>query len=646
MNIKRVDEPDGSVKLFLTGRIDMDNAGELREAINAVPQDIVKLVLDFSDVPYISSAGLRELLVCRKRFKDDRLHIRNVARETMEIFELTGFDTILPVEIMHEDTSTYMKMSLKELLQNRLKEAGDHVLLQSDHDRYTWEDIERASQIIAADLSAIGVYAGSHVGICGANSINWIVTFFAVQKLGGLAMLINPTQSAAEIGRVCAYGNIEYLCYGEIAMLQDEKVFFDEMRSVEGCCIKDFYSIRNSINVRYRFDEYDTLRGRFEGKVDADAPCVVIFTSGSTGRPKGVILSSYNLLNGAAVQVRMQEVTYRDKSLLIVPLFHILGLVVCFLPCAMTDATLYIPDDIRTATLIRIMESEHCTLLHSVPTMIIAILNNHEFKKEAFSSLRCTFLAGAAASEAQLEMFMDRLPNDHFMIAYGLSEMAPVSVTLYNDTPEHMRHTVGRPIENISVKIQDRETGADCPAGSQGEILVQGFNLMTGYYKVPIEEQAIDEDGWLHTGDMGYLDEDGYLTLTGRFKELIIRGGENIMPQEVADAVSALPGVEDVKVVGVPSDFFGEEVCACLKMTDGMTFDSINAKKLLKRSIAKYKIPSFFLIYDEFPTLANGKVDMVSLRSDAAGKVLKWKELPDSPAREADDRNDGYRGNT
>ena len=617
MNIKRVDDPEGTVTMFLTGRIDTDTVGGLREAINAVSQDTVKLILDFSDVPYISSAGLRELLVCRKRFQNDRFLIRNVTRETMEIFELTGFDTILPVEIMREDTSTYMKMSFKELLQNRIKESGDHVLLQSDHDRYTWEDIEYASQIIAADLSALGVHAGSHVGICGVNSINWILAFFALQKLGALAMLINPAQSAAEIGKVCAYGDIECLCYGEIALMRDEKSFLDEIQSVEGCSIKECYSIRNSINVRYRFDEYDALKGKYEGKVDADAPCVVIFTSGSTGRPKGVILSSYNLLNGAAVQVRMQGVTYQDKSLLIVPLFHILGLVVCFLPCAMTDAALYIPDDIRTDTLIRIMESEKCTLLHSVPTMIIAILNNRYFKKEAFSSLRCTFLAGAAASEAQLEMFMDRLPNDHFMIAYGLSEMAPVSVTLYEDTSEHMRNTVGKPIENISVKIQDRETGEDCPAGSPGEILVQGFNLMTGYYKVPLEDQAIDEDGWLHTGDMGYLDEDGYLTLTGRFKELIIRGGENIMPQEVADAISALPGVEDVKVVGVPSDFFGEEVCACLKLTEGVTFDSIEAKESLKSSIAKYKIPSFFLIYDDFPILASGKVDMVSLKSDA-----------------------------
>ena len=334
-----------------------------------------------------------------------------------------------------------------------------------------------------------------------------------------------------------------------------------------------------------------------------------------------MILSSYNLLNAAAVQVKLQRLTDADKNLLIVPLFHILGLVVCFLPCAMTDAVLFVPDDIRTNTLIRVMNSEHCTLLHSVPTMIIALLNNKDFSADAFACLRCTYLAGAAATEAQLRMFKEKLPGNHFMIAYGLSEMAPVSVTLYDDTDAHILRSVGKQVENISIRILDRATGKECPAGEPGEILVQGFNLMTGYYKVPLQDQAIDEDGWLHTGDMGYLDADGYLTLSGRYKELIIRGGENIMPSEVESAISELDIIESVKVIGVPSDFFGEEVGACVKLKAGATFDEAAVKAELLKRLAKYKVPSHFVVYDEFPMLGSGKIDGVALKADALKRI-------------------------
>ena len=207
------------------------------------------------------------------------------------------------------------------------------------------------------------------------------------------------------------------------------------------------------------------------------------------------------------------------------------------------------------------------------------------------------------------------------MIAYGLSEMAPVSVTLYDDTDDHKLHTVGKQVENISIRILDRATGKPCPAGTAGEVLVQGFNLMTGYYKLPMEDQGIDADGWLHTGDMGILDEDGYLTLCGRYKELIIRGGENIMPSEVESAISELEIVDNVKVIGVPSDFFGEEVGACIKLKAGAAFDEDAVKAELLKSLAKYKVPSHFVIYDEFPMLGSGKIDGVALKKDAIEKI-------------------------
>jgi fatty-acyl-CoA synthase len=623
LNIEKREDLKGNITLHLSGRIDTTTSAQLRTAITGIPGDVGRLVLDFRDVPYITSAGLRELLICRKRFPGEQMLIVNVNTEIMEIFAMTGFDSVLPLENEQKDESTYIDLSFKELLAHHVRQNGTKAVLMNEDGCYTWEDIDRASQIIADDLSGLGVKSGVRVGICGNNSVNWVLTFYAVQKLGAIAMLVNPGLSAAEIGQVCALGDITILCCGELAASQDEGTLLRELQQVKGCLVEKLYSFKNDKDLRLRFAEYDALRGKFEQTVDPDAPCVVIFTSGSTGKPKGVILSAYNLLNASAVQVRMQRMTPEDKELLIVPLFHILGLVVCFLPCAMTDTVLYIPHDIRTSTLIRAMEQEHCTLMHSVPTLILAIINNKSYDPRAFSSLRCTYLAGAAVTEAQIAAFQEKMPNNHFMIAYGLSEMAPVTVTEYEDSIEHILHTVGRQVENIHIQIADRVTGRICAAGEIGEILVQGFNLMTGYYKLPLEDQAIDGDGWLHTGDMGSLDEDNYLTLHGRYKELIIRGGENIMPREVEEAVASVPGVDDVKVFGVPSDFYGEEVAACVKLLPGNAWNEAEVREILSGKLARYKVPRWFCLFEEFPMLGSGKIDGVALRQDAIARITR-----------------------
>jgi len=625
MNFKNETNKKGDYILYLEGRIDTISAPELRTAIADIPLDVSRVILDFRDVPLVTSAGMREMVVCGRRFPGDRLLLRNVSADVLDVFHMVGFDNAFNIEKMEEDLSTYINHSFKEILSRQVREYGDVVVLQNERDSYTWRDIDTASQIIAADLANLGVGAGTHVGICGGNSVNWVLTFYATQKLGALAMLINPSQSAAEIGKICAIGDITVLCYGEIAAMKDEEAFLDEVCKCDGTSISNTYSIRNSIDLKTRFSEIGALIGRFEQTVEADNPCTVIFTSGSTGKPKGVILSSYNLLNAASVQVKLQQMTDKDTNLLIVPLFHILGLVVCFIPCALKNAKLYIPDNIRTDNLISIMNREKCTLLHSVPTMIIALLNNEKFNQEDFASLRCTYLAGAAATEAQLKMFREKMPQNHFMIAYGLSEMAPVSVTLYDDEDDHILHTVGKPVENIQLRIIDRETGESQPDGEPGEILVQGFNLMTGYYKVAIEDQAIDDEGWLHTGDMGYVDGNGYLVLAGRYKELIIRGGENIMPSEVEAAITELPIIDNVKVIGVPSDFFGEEVGACITLKEGAEFDEQAVKGELMHRLAKYKVPSHFFVFDEFPMLGSGKIDGVKIKNEALERFKNQK---------------------
>lgn len=612
--------------LLLSGRLDVESAPELRAAIQKIPSDTEKIVLDMRDVYYLSSSGLREVVVCCRQFPDNGVRINNVQEDVYEVFKVTGFDSFIPMTIADDNSSTYLNMSFKSFLEKKVSTEGDRAAVKTDDDIYTWNDIDKCSQIVASDLEKAGVKKGTHVGISSANSVNWLITFFAIQKLGAMAMLFNFGLFPDEVVKVAAIGDVTHFCYGNMPAVKEPAAFESRLKDDGDCPVSFIYDIGSSVNFKSRYDEYEVIRDKFSQTVGADDPCAVIFTSGSTGKPKGVILSAYNILNAAVASMKNQTLNENDKICLILPMFHIFGLVAGVFAAFSADSLICLPKDIRTDTLLGVIENESCTVFHTVPTMMLALINNKSFSPERCTSLRCTILAGAAATAAQIEMFREKLPNEHFISSYGLSEMAPVSSTDYGDTDYHLLHTVGKPVSNIEIKIQDPQTGKECRIGTQGEILVQGYNLMTGYYKLSPDDQSISKDGWLHTGDLGYLDKDGYLVLSGRLKELIIRGGENIMPGEVESAITTVSGVDQVKVFGVPSDFFGEEVGACVKMKDGAAFDEEKMRAELSEKLAKFKIPAYFVAYDEFPLLGSGKIDGVSLKKDMLEKIGKDKK--------------------
>ena len=602
--------------LEISGSIDTSTASVLREKIAVIPDFTPKVTLDFKDVEYISSAGLRELLICRQRFDGDRMILINVTTEIYDIFQTTGFHTMIPIEVTTDEVSTYVHLSFKDFLKKKVEMTPDSVALADDTGSYTWSDVDIYSQIIANGLETKGVKKGTHIAICGANSVNWVLTFFAIQKLGAMAQLLNFNMRASEIAKVAEIGDITHLCYGQMPEMKDEEAFLAELKAAASP-LQEFVSIRNDRqDIRERRGEYEAIKDKFGFTVREDDPCAMIFTSGSTGNPKGVLLSAYNVLNAASVNYKDQTLVDTDRTCLILPLFHIFGLVAGLFANAIAGSTVFIPRDIKTDTLIELIDREKCTVFHSVPTMLIAMMNNNNFTKEKLSSIRCTIISGAGASEAQIRMFKENLPNDHFLASYGMSEMAPVSITGYDDTEEHLLQTVGKPVENIQIRICDPNSGEVCPVGVSGEVQVQGFNMMTGYYKVALDMQSIDTEGWLHTGDLGFLDAEGYLHLSGRLKELIIRGGENIMPGEVEAAISELPIIDNVKVIGVPSDFFGEEVGACVKLKAGAAWDEDEVKNKLAGSLSKFKIPSHFYLFDEFPMLGTGKIDVVTLKEE------------------------------
>ncbi len=601
-------------------RLDTNTAPELRRVLREIPEHTECLTIDLGNTYYVSSAGLRELLIARQRFRENRMKVISVSDSVMKIFKITGFDTILP--IMNGNHADFVHLSIRDFLREKSASGGDTAVIRDSKRDWTWRDIDLGSDVLVSRLHEMGVRKGTHVGIAGLNSINFILCFYAIEKLGALAVLMNYSLKPAEISAHIEASDVTCMCIGNLSYGTDKETLSRELLAGTAG-LKDIFFFED-IPSEAPENADSMSKPHLPDNVESDDPCMMIFTSGSTGRPKGVILSAYNVLNAADISRKSQNLTNDSVCCNILPLFHIFGLVAGLFASAFADALLVLPKDMHISTLMDTIETNRCTVFHAVPTMFLAILMNKDFDPERLSTLRCTILSGSAATKTQLDLFREKLPKNRFLSSYGLSEMAPVTITDYEDTPEHITDTVGKPMEHIEMKIADLSDGHICAVGETGEILIQGYNLMAGYYKTDIDDQSIDADGWLHTGDLGYLREDGYLHLDGRIKELIIRGGENIMPLDVAQAVSTLPDVKDVKVVGVPSDFYGEEVAACVCLQPDAVFDENEARELLSGKLASFKIPSYFFIFSEFPTLSNGKIDSLSLLEEAKRRAAAF----------------------
>ena len=598
------------------GTIDTETAPQLSEALLELDYKGLDLTIDFGKTDYITSAGLRVLLVARKKLTDDTMRIVNVNDFIADVFKVTGFSDILNYKAK-KDIQTNRHLSFKDLLKKRVNDGLAFVYNERE---YTWEDVDRLSQIVADDLAKAGVKKGSHVGICSPNSINWIVTFFAVQKLGAIAFLVNYGLRPEEIATLAEIGDITHLCYGAIPGLTDFAVFSMALlggRSV----ITHMYDIGNERDYTVRLAEYEAIRDKYTEAFHPDDPSVVIFTSGSTGKPKAVLSSSFNLLNSVKAISAECKFTSEDRLCAFLPLFHVFGFASCIGIGLIYGCVSYIPINNKPVTLIDLIRDKRCTVFNTVPTMFLAMIQQPNFSPEALSSLRVSVLGGSATSESQMTMLRSLLPGNHFCNIYGMSENAVISMTRYEDTFEHVTQTVGRRVDGIEIEIRDPANGNPVPDGQPGEIYIRSKEMIVCYYHLPIEQQPLDEKGWLATGDLGLILPDGYLKLVGRVKDLIIRGGENISPGEVADEVAQLPGVADVKVIGVPHEGLGEEVAAAVVLKSGETFDEDAARQTLSEKLAKYKIPAYFIVMDKFPLLGSGKIDAITLKKDIISKL-------------------------
>lgn len=616
MLVINVNKNGNKVTVATEGVIDTETASNLSATLLELDYSNLDLTLDFDKTDYITSAGLRVLLVARKKLTDDTMRIINVNEPIELVFKVTGFSDLLNYSGKKQDVVD-CHMSFKALLKKRVNDGKAFVFDGRD---YTWEDIDRLSQIAADDLAKLGVDKGAHVGICSHNSINWIIAFFAVQKLGAIAILVNYGLKPDEIATLAEIGDITHLCYGAIPGITDFGVYSAALLSGKST-IEHMYDIGKDVDFTARLSEYDAIKDKYSEIYHFDDPSVIIFTSGSTGKPKAVLSSSFNILNSVKAICAECNFSSEDRACAFLPLFHVFGFASCIGIGLLYGCVEYIPTNNKPAALIDLIRDNKCTVFNTVPTMFLAMIQQSNFEPEALSSLRVSFLGGSTTSESQMKMLRSLLPNNHFCNIYGMSENPVISMTRYEDTFEHVTQTVGRRVDGIEIEIRSLANGEKVEDGEPGEIFIRSKEMIISYYRLPIEKQPLDDEGWLATGDLGVILPDGYLKLVGRAKDLIIRGGENISPGEIADAVAQLPGVADVKVLGVPHEVLGEEVAAAIVLKEGQTFDEDAARQTMSEKLAKYKVPAYFVIMDKFPLLGSGKIDAITLKKEILSKL-------------------------
>jgi fatty-acyl-CoA synthase len=490
----------------------------------------------------------------------------------------------------------------------------------------------------ARSLLALGIEQGEHVGIWATNWPQWVITQFAAASLGAVLVTINPAYRAHELAYVLNQADITTLlltdqfktsCYfdllGEICPELSEcspgqlrASACPRLRWVVSIKEEKLPGMLNWGELRERAGEVpeEELKKR-SGQGGATDVVNIQYTSGTTGFPKGTMLTHRNLLMNAYHVGRRLAFTDRDRLCIPVPFYHCFGCVMGTLMCAVYGAAMVVPAELfdPLATL-QAIQSERCTAAYGVPTMFIAELNHPRFAEFDLTSLRTGIMAGSPCPIEVMRQVVERMGARELTIAYGLTEASPVvTQTETTDPLEQRVATVGKVIPGVEVRLVAPETGQEAPPGQPGELLVRGHGVMKGYYNKPAETAAaLTADGWLHTGDLAVQTEDGYYRITGRIKDMIIRGGENIYPREIEEFLHTHPQVADVQVVGLPDVQFGEEVCAWIRPKPETILTEDEIRAFCRGRIAHYKVPRYVMFVEEYPTTVTGKVQKFKLR--------------------------------
>ena len=497
--------------------------------------------------------------------------------------------------------------------------------------RYTYDQLHAEVEHAARGLLALGVAKGDRVGIWSSNNVEWVVTQYATAKMGAILVNINPAYRTHELKYVLDQSGVSLLIaapsfrntdYTEI--IQEIRPELPDLREVvilgeapaEMLSWADLLKGAEAVPV-------DDLRKR-EATLEFDDPINIQYTSGTTGFAKGATLSHHNILNNGFLVGDRLRITPRDRLCLPVPFYHCFGMVLGNLAFMTHGATVISPSETFDAlACLQAVQTESCTALYGVPTMFIAVLEHTDFGSYRLDTLRTGIMAGASCPVEVMRKVIGQMHMREVTIAYGMTETSPVSFQSEVDDDIDVRvSTVGSIHPHVECKIVDPETGQMCPRDTPGELCTRGYLVMLEYWNNPeATEEAIDRAGWMHTGDLAVMREDGYVNIVGRIKDMIIRGGENIYPREIEEFLYAHPKIAEVQVIGVPDMKYGEAVCAWVQLKEGATATVEEIQEHCRGKIATYKIPYYIRFTDQFPMTVTGKIQKFKMRETSISEL-------------------------
>lgn len=518
-------------------------------------------------------------------------------------------------------------LTISEVLKNTVDKFPDAEALVVPHQNYraTYAEFWQQAEEVAKGILSYGVKKGDRVGIWSPNRYEWVLMQFATARIGVIMVNVNPAYKAKELKYALKQSEISLLVMSKGFRKTNYIEILDEVRA---SCIH----LKHIVVMEHDWDTLleqgkkvsnETMRA-FEEDMQFDDAINIQYTSGTTGFPKGATLSHHNIVNNGFFIGERLEYTEKDRVCIPVPLYHCFGMVLANMAAITHGACMILTGEaFEPDVVLKTVQDEKCTSLYGVPLMFIAELHHPDFDKYDYSTLRTGIMAGASCPEATMKEVRDKLNMKEIGICYGMTETSPVSTQTFSDDNLYRRcATVGKVHPHLEIKIIDPATGKIVPRGERGEFCTRGYSVMLKYWNNPeATASVIDEAGWMHTGDLAEMDDDGYVKIVGRIKDLIIRGGENISPFEIEEFLQSHDLIKGVQVIGVPDFKYGEEVMAWVILKEGASISPEELQAYCKGQIATYKIPKYWKFVDEFPTTVTGKVRKIDMREIAAAEL-------------------------